>query len=60
MSFSLGATKLFLLDMEWLNGLTFNWEKIISSVVDFLRNGAGNMLGSTINAAVSIATTIGN
>lgn len=46
--------------MEWLNGLTFNWEKIISSVVDFLRNGAGNMLGSTINAAVSIATTIGN
>jgi len=46
--------------VEWLSGLNFDWEKIIESVINFLRNGAGNVLGSTINAAVSIVSTVAN
>ena len=46
--------------VEWLQGLTFDWEKIISQVVDWLKNGAGDMLNSTISAAVSVANGVVN
>jgi len=46
--------------VEWLHGLSFNWEQIIDAVVKFLRSGAGSVLGSTITAAVSIVSTIAN
>jgi len=46
--------------VEWLHGIHFNWDQIIDTVVSFLRNGAGNVLNSTITAAVSIVNTIAN
>jgi len=37
---------------------SIDWEGILSSVVDFLRDGAGNMLSSTITAASSLISSI--
>ena len=44
--------------VEWLQSLTFDWEKIISQVVDWLKNGAGDMLNSTISVAVSVVNGV--
>lgn len=46
--------------VEWLHGLSFNWEQIIDKVVSFLRSGAGSVLGSTITAAISLVSSIAN
>jgi len=46
--------------VKWLQGLTFNWEQILDAVISFLRNGAGSVLGTTINAAVSLVSSVAN
>lgn len=37
-----------------LENMEINWEAIINSVVDFLKNGMGNMLTSTVSIASSV------
>ena len=44
--------------MEWVNKLEFNWDKIMSTGIDFLGYGAGSVLDSTITAAKSIVSSI--
>ena len=44
--------------MEWINGLKFDWNKIVNVGIGFLRNGAGNMVESTINTAKSIISAV--
>lgn len=40
--------------LQWLENLEFDWQKILDSVIAFLRSGAGSMLSSTITAAKSV------
>ena len=35
----------------WIDSLEFNWDKILQSAVNFLKNGAGNVLSSTVTVA---------
>ena len=44
--------------MEWINGLKFDCNKIVNVGIGFLRNGAGNMVESTINTAKSIISAV--
>lgn len=44
--------------MTWVNSLEFDWDKIMSTGIDFLGNGAGSVLDSTITAAKSIVSSI--
>ena len=49
--------------VAWLEGLTIDWrsidwESILSNVADFLRNGAGDVLNSTISAAKSMVSIL--
>lgn len=48
---------------QWLENLTIDWrsidwESILSGVADFLRNGAGDVLNSTISAAKSMVSVL--
>lgn len=47
---------------EAINQVNVNWEKVLNGVVEFLKNGAGSVLGSTVAVAQSIvsgmATTV--
>ncbi len=38
----------------WFNSLTLDWEKIGQTIFDFFRNGAGNVLSSTVTVAKGI------
>lgn len=44
--------------MVWVNSLEFDWNKIVDAAINFFKNGAGNMLDSTITAAKSIVSAI--
>ena len=49
--------------VSWLENLTIDWrsidwESILSGVADFLRNGAGDVLSSTISAAKSMVSVL--
>lgn len=44
--------------MELLEGLNMDWDKILNSVADFFRNGAGSVLNSTMSAAKSIISSV--
>lgn len=44
--------------MTWVNSLEFDWNKIVDTVINFFKNGAGNVLDSTITAAKSIVNGI--
>lgn len=44
--------------MLWINRLEFDWDKIMQLGMDFFRNGAGNMLDSTITVARSIVSGV--
>lgn len=44
--------------MEWVNKLEFDWDKVMSTGINFLSNGAGSVLDSTITAAKSIVSSI--
>lgn len=44
--------------MELLEGLNMDWDKILNSVADFFRNGAGSVLNTTMSAAKSIISSV--
>ena len=49
--------------VQYLQSLTidwraFDWKGILTSVVDFLKDGAGNMLSSTISAAKGLISSV--
>ena len=44
--------------VELINSVQFDWDKIVETLIDFLKNGAGNMLNSTLTAAKSIISGI--
>ena len=43
-----------------LEAVEINWDSLVDSVIDFLRNGAGDMLTSTVNVASGIIGGIVN
>lgn len=46
--------------VAWINSIEFNWEKMIDSVVEFLKSGAGSVLSSTVLVAKSILSGMAN
>ena len=44
----------------WINSLEFNWDKILQSAVNFLKNGAGNVLSSTVTVAKTVINSLMN
>ena len=44
----------------WIDSLEFNWDKILQSAVNFLKNGAGNVLSSTVTVAKTVISTLMN
>ena len=51
--------------MDWLKELSldwrnFNWQEMLNTAIDFLKNGAGDMLGSAISAVSTVASGIVN
>lgn len=44
--------------MSWVNNLEFDWNKIMDAGISFFKNGAGNVVDSTITAAKSIVSGI--
>lgn len=45
---------------SWLEGVELNWDKMIESVIDFFKSGAGNVLSSTMVVAKTILSVITN
>ena len=41
-----------------IQGLEFEWDKILGDLVNFLKNGAGSVLGTTVEAAKSIVSAV--
>ena len=44
--------------MEWIEGIEFNWNKILENMVSFFTNGAGNVMDSTFAVARSIVSAV--
>ena len=44
----------------WIDSLEFNWDKILQSAVNFLKNGAGNVLSSTVTVAKTVINSLMN
>lgn len=44
--------------MALLGDLNMDWDKLLNSVVEFFKNGAGNVLNSTMSAARSIVSSV--
>ena len=44
--------------VELINSIQFDGDKIVETLIDFLKNGAGNMLNSTLTAAKSIISGV--
>ncbi len=44
--------------VEEIQKLEFEWNKILGSLIDFLKNGAGSVLDSTFTAAMSIVNGV--
>lgn len=44
--------------MAWIDGLEFDWNKIMQVGMDFFKTGAGNMLDSTLVMAKNIVNGI--
>ena len=43
---------------EWIGDIDFKWDEILAQGIDFLRNGASSVLGSTFEAAMSIISGV--
>ena len=43
---------------DWIRGMEFDWDKILNQAVDFLKNGAGSVLGSTVEVAMSVVSGV--
>ena len=46
--------------VEWIRTLEFDWNSLINTAVDFLKNGAGNFLNSTVAVARTLVNVIVN
>lgn len=46
--------------LDYISGISIDWEQILTNLVTFLRSGAGTMLNTTFSAAVSIASGVTN
>lgn len=44
--------------VEWISSMEFKWDEILKSGMDFLRNGAGSVLGSTVEVAKSVVSGV--
>ncbi len=44
--------------VDWIKGMNFKWDEILSNGLDFLKNGAGSVLDSTYEAAKSIISGV--
>lgn len=44
----------------WIESLEFNWDKILQGAVNFLKNGAGNVLSSTVTVAKTVINSLMN
>ena len=42
----------------WIQGMEFNWDEILNNAIDFLKNGAGSVLGSTVEVAKSVVSGV--
>ena len=45
---------------NWFNSLELNWDQIIETGIDFLKNGAGNVLGTTFSVAMTLINSVMN
>lgn len=45
---------------SWFNSLEVNWDQIIQTGINFLKNGAGNVLGTTFSVAVTVINSVMN
>lgn len=45
---------------EWFGKLDFDWNSIINNMIDFLKNGAGDVISSTFSFAMGVITKITN
>lgn len=43
-----------------IQNMEFNWDKLIQTAIDFLRNGAGNVLNSTMSVAKTLINSVMN
>lgn len=46
--------------LDWINNLELNWQSIIQTGIDFLRNGAGNMLNSAFTVTKTVISSLVN
>lgn len=44
--------------VKWIGSMEFKWDEMIKSGIDFFKNGAGSVLGSTFEAAKSIVSGV--
>lgn len=44
--------------VTWISSMEFKWDEMIKSGIDFFKNGAGSVLGSTFEAAKSIVNGV--
>lgn len=44
--------------MAWADSLDMDWQKILNNMIEFLKNGAGNVLNSTMSAAKNIVSGV--
>ena len=45
---------------NWINHLDMNWERMISSALDMVKNGVGNVVTSTVSVTMGIARALAN
>lgn len=45
---------------DWIKNLQFDWDKLIQTAIDFLKNGAGNVLNSTVTVAKTVINSLMN
>lgn len=43
---------------DWIRGMEFNWDKILDQAINFLKNGAGSVLGSTVEVAMNVVSGV--
>lgn len=46
--------------VDWLNTLEIDWDELVQNAVTFLRNGASDLLGSTVSIASAVVSAAAN
>lgn len=46
--------------VDWINSIEINWDKIVQGGIEFLKTGAGTILGSTYSVAKTIVSAATN